>query len=310
MIYKKHTYFKSTDKIHRIHTIIWQPEDTEIRGILQIAHGMVEYIDRYDGFARFLCQQGIMVVGNDHLGHGDSVNHEDEWGYVSETQGANRIVCDMYKLMRHMQKRHPGVPYFILGHSMGSFLTRKFLMLHGECVQGAVIMGTGYHSGIEASLGKALTQMLGKLKGKTFRSKLINNMAFGSYNRSFTPARTPYDWLTKDEAMVDAYMLEPACTFTFTVNGYESLFDTLIYIQNPKHLEKLPKNLPVFFVSGSHDPVGNFGKGVEKVYNQFIALGMTDVSLKLFDDDRHEILNESDKEQVYEAIYQWINSHL
>ena len=282
MVKKQNFYFRSSDKETRIHGICWIPQDKPVRGVLQIAHGMVEYIDRYDDFARFLCQKGFVVTGNDHLGHGDSVKTTDDWGYFGDTKGFEHVLADMHKIRRQFRKKYPDVPYFILGHSMGSFMTRAYLMQHGKGINGAIIMGTGHQSAMTARAGKLLTQ--------------------------FQPARTDFNWLTRDPAIVDAYMAEPRCQFIFTLNGYHELFRSLIYIEKQENIEKLPKNLPVLFVSGDKDPVGNFGKGVTEVRDRLKATGHTNVTMKLYGNARHEILNELNKESVYQDLDAWITN--
>lgn len=223
MIKKQNFYFKSSNKETRVHGICWIPEDVKVRAVLQIVHGMVEYVDRYDDFARFLGAQGIVVVGDDHLGHGDSVASQEDWGYLGDN-GFECIVNDVRKIQKQFKKRFPGVPYYILGHSMGSFLTRYFLIKYGREVDGAIIMGTGYYSVPIAVFGKVLTQAVAAVKGWRYRSALVNKLAFGSYNKGFAPARTDFDWLSRDEATVDAYVGEPRCQFIFTLNAYHEMF--------------------------------------------------------------------------------------
>lgn len=306
MVKKQKFYFRSSDKETKIHGICWIPDGKPVKGVLQIAHGMVEYIDRYDAFARYLCERGFVVVGNDHLGHGDSVKSPDDWGYFGDTKGFEHVLGDIHKIRRQFRKKYPDVPYFLMGHSMGSFMARAYLMQYGKGISGAIIMGTGHQPILAAQAGKLLTNILSVFKGWHFRSQLVNKMAFGSYNKKFQPSRTDFDWLTRDEAIVDSYIAEPRCQFVFTLNGYHELFRALIYIEKRKNIEKLPKDLPVLFVSGDKDPVGNFGKGVDIVCETWEEAGLSDVTLKLFEGGRHEILNEIDRNEVYEYLYQWL----
>ena len=249
MIKKQNFYFKSSNKETRVHGICWIPQDVPVRAVLQIVHGMVEYVDRYDDFARFLCEQGIAVVGDDHLGHGDSVAAQEDWGYFGD-DGFENIVNDVRKIEKQFKKRFPGAPYYILGHSMGSFLTRYFLIKYGKEVDGAIIMGTGYHPVSVAVFGRCLTKALAAVKGWRYRSVFVNKMAFGSYNKGFIPARTDFDWLSRDEATVDAYIAEPRCQFVFTLNGYHEMFKGLAFIAKKSNLRKMPKKLPVLFIPG------------------------------------------------------------
>ena len=308
MVKKQNFYFKSSNKTDRVHGICWIPQNKQVKAVLQIAHGMVEYIDRYDGFARFLCEKGYVVTGNDHIGHGDSVKSPEGWGYFSESEGFENILGDMRKIQNQFSQKYPDVPYYILGHSMGSFMTRAYLMKYGKTVSGAIIMGTGNQPLPVAMFGHVLTHMIAAVKGWHYRSAFVNKMAFGSYNKKFQPSRTDFDWLTRDTDIVDAYIAEPRCQFVFTLNGYHELFRALIYIGKKKNIEKLPKDLPVLFISGSKDPVGGFGSGVDKVCESWENAGMSAVSLKLFEDGRHEILNEVNRDEVYEYLYEWLEN--
>ena len=312
MAIKQHFYYKSSDGIHKISGYRWLPEQGTYLGIVQIVHGMVEYVDRYDDFARFLCENGYIVVGEDHLGHGDSVRSESEWGYFTKYDGFNYIIKDLHTLHLKQAREFPDLPYFFLGHSMGSFLTRIYISYYGKSLAGAIIMGNGNQPPVLALLGKGLASLIALFKGEKYRSRFINNLAFGSYNRRFKPARTPYDWLTKDKAIVDEYRKDPRCTFIFTISAYKELFDGVMYVGKKSNIGKTPKELPLLLTSGAQDPVGGFGKGVIHVYDMYKAAGIDDVSIKLYDDDRHEILNETDRAQVYQDILAWLvrNTHL
>ena len=306
---KQEFYYPSKDGLTQIHAIEWIPEG-EVRGVLQIAHGMVEFIDRYDQFASFMAEHGFYVVGNDHLGHGKSVTDESKYGYFAEPDGNLKVLGDMQQLREDTEKKYPGVPYFLLGHSMGSFLARQFIEVYGEGLKGAIIMGTAYQPTAVLNLGMCMTGFLEKTKGGLYKSEMINNMGLGGYNKAFEPARTKCDWLTKDEAIVDAYMANPLNQFVFTVNGYYNMFRGIRYCQQQKNLDKIPKDLPILVVSGACDPVGESGKGPTKVADVYKKTGIQDVTLKLYPDDRHEILNELDKEQVDQDILAWIEAHM
>lgn len=304
---KKHFHFSSSDGIHKIHGIMWRPDgENEIKGVLQIVHGMVEFIERYDDFAAFMCSKGFAVAGEDHLGHGGSVNSSGEYGYFAKKDGMRYIVEDNYRLKKHMEREFAGKPYFILGHSMGSFITRLFIMKYSNEISGAIIMGTGNQPPLLAGIGGALTRVIALFKGWKYRSTFINNMAFGSYNKRFAPARTPYDWLTKDKAIVDAYSADERCTFLFTLSAYKDLFGAVSEIGKVDNIRKVREDLPLLIVSGGDDPVGGFGKGVRGVFEKFKAAGLKNVSMKLYEGDRHEILNETDKKTVYEDLVKWL----
>ena len=306
---KREFTYLSRDGATQIHAIEWKPEG-EIKAVLQMCHGMVEYIDRYDAFAGFLNGKGYYVVGHDHLGHGESVQSDDLHGYFHESRGNEYVIGDIHKLRVMTQKRYPDVPYFMLGHSMGSFLIRQYMELYGGGLSGVIVMGTGFFPAVVLGAGRMLCRGIAAVKGWHYRSELIDNMAFGSYNKKFEPARTDKDWLTKDEQIVDAYRTNPWCTFRFTVNAYYQMFRGIQFAQKKKNIRRIPADLPLFLVAGGDDPVGNFGKSVQRVYETYKKCGMHDVSIKLYENDRHEILNETDREMVYEDIRKWMAERL
>lgn len=297
--------FLSADGKTQIHGVSWKPEGA-LRGILQITHGMVEYIERYEAFAEYMNSKGYLVVGHDHLGHGESVNSPEDWGYFAEDRGSDVLVADMHTLRTITQEQYPQLPYFMLGHSMGSFLLRKYLCIHNENLQGAIIMGTGNQPDAILNFGKWMCRTLAKLHGWHYRSKFIQNMAFAGNDNKFRGENLKNSWLTKDVEIVKAYSESPKCTFRFTLNGFYNLFDTIRYDNQIENIRKVPKKLPLFLVAGEDDPVGNFGKGVKAVYDTYESLGMQDITWKLYPGDRHEILNELDRTKVYEDIYNWI----
>lgn len=306
---KKEFYFSSKDGIHQIHTICWQPESSVI-GVLQLVHGMIEYIDRYDIWARYMTAQGFLVIGHDHLGHGQSVNGPEEFGYFPKADGNECLIGDIHRIRVATQKRYPNVPYFIMGHSMGSFLTRQYLMMHGEGLAGAIIMGTGSQPGIVLSAGKIVCKLIACIKGWRHRSKLMEAMAFSSYNKKIKSKRTPKDWLSVNEENVDNYIADPFCSFSFTMAGYYQMFRGIQYIQKCKHIRQIPKDLPLFFVAGACDPVGHYGKDVEHVADSYVKAGVKDVMVTLYDQARHELLNEHNRDQVTEDMWNWIQMHM
>lgn len=301
--------FLSNDGKTAVHAVKWMPDSGEYKAILQITHGMVEFIERYEPFAEFLTEKGYMVVGHDHIGHGQSVASQDDWGYFCEGTPSDILVEDMHKLRMLTQEENPGLPYFMLGHSMGSFLLRKYLVLHNENLRGAIIMGTGFTPEKMTNLALKLTGFVSRLRGDRYRSKLIQGLAFGADYKGFdmTGEKPEDSWLTKDVEIVKQYYAEPRCSFMFTVNGYKGLFETVNFSCNPENAMKLPKKLPLFIVSGDNDPVGGLGKGVKEAYDMYKAAGILDLTYKLYENDRHEILNEIDKNVVFEDLLAWMN---
>ncbi len=310
MAQKREFTYDSGDGRTKIHAVEWKPEGVEIRGVLQIVHGMVEFVERYEEFAGFLKEKGFVVTGNDHLGHGASVVTKEDYGFFAEKKGNRTVLKDIHRLRRMTEKRYPGVPYFILGHSMGSFLLRQYLCMKGEGLSGAIVMGTGTQPMAVLQAGRGLCRLMACFRGWRYRSVLVDNMAFGGYNRHFEPARTDKDWLTKEEEVVDRYLSDERCTFRFTLNGYYNLFTSILEASRKENLQRMPKNLPVFFVAGGDDPVGNSGKGVEEVRKRFWDAGMQEVSCKIYAGDRHEILNETDRQRVYEDLERWLSEQL
>lgn len=299
-------YFPSKDGNTEIHTIEWKPEG-EVKAVLQLCHGMVEYIRRYDEFAEFMCSRGYYVVGNDHLGHGKSVQSKSEYGFFNEKYGNACVIGDMHTLRQRTMKKYPDVPYFILGHSMGSLLGRQYIQMYGNGLSGAVLLGVVSDRKKAVLLcGKRLCRLMAVFRGWHYRSRLIDGMVLGSYNKKFKPARTRADWMTSDKEHLDAYVSDPLCSFVFTVNAYYSMFTGMLSMEKKESIYMIPKTLPILFAAGSDDPVGNFGKGVRKIYEQYKAAGLQDVTLRLYAGDRHELLNETDRQQVYQDLFDWL----
>lgn len=306
MIQKEEFYFGSRDGEHRIHAIRWIPEKERPVCILQIIHGMSEYIDRYDEFAHFMAERGILVVGDDHLGHGKSVNPGEPYGYFCKEDAATVLVRDEHRLKKMIQEQYQGVPYIILGHSMGSFIARNYLIRYGSGIDGAVIMGTGMQPKLEIAVVRVLAGIQTLLFGPKHVSRLIDRLAFGNFNKRIKSPRTSSDWLCANAESVERYIADPLCGFVFTANGFQTLMKLIWNLHDTEKLRQMPGQLPVFFVAGEDDPVGDYGQAVKEVCDSFGKLGMEHVQMKLYPGDRHEILNETDRENVYGDIYRWI----
>lgn len=304
---KEEFYYHSRDGRSRLHAVRYTPDDAgSIRCIIQIVHGMAEYVERYEEFARYMTDRGFVVVGDDHLGHGKSVGKDGKYGYFCEQDPATVVVRDVHRLKKATAARYPGVPYVIMGHSMGSFITRNYLCHYGTGIDGAVIMGTGMHPQAVLALSKMLAALAEKLHGSRKEGKLLDKLAFGLYNRRIADPVTPFDWLSRDGERVKQYLNDPLCGFVFTVNGFQTLFELISRLYRPENLERIPKELPVFFVSGDADPVGDYGKGVKKAYKSLRAAGLEDVRIRLYEGARHELLNETNRQEVTQDIYHWI----
>ena len=299
MITENNYTFRSADGVTPIHVREWVP-DCDINGVVQIAHGINEYIGRYADFARFLASKGFVVVGNDHLGHGESVLSPDCLGFFALDDGWYKVVADMEQLRELTAAKWPEAPYFLFGHSMGSFLTRTYMIRYpGAKLSGVILSGTGQAPAPVVAAGRFLCDGDMLKNGPTHRSETISNVAF-------EPKRTKYDWLTRDEAVVDAYAKDPLCTFTPTTSLFRDMMYGLSIIGRQRNLAKMNKDLPVYFMSGDKDPVGGDGVQVAKVYSMFVRAGMKDVFYKFYKDGRHEMLNESNRDEVYRDILNWL----
>ncbi len=300
--------YPSSDGVHQIYAAQWLPEGGP-RAIIQIVHGISEYVERYDRFARFLAGEGFLVCGEDHLGHGKTA--EDKvYGWFAEEEGWDKVLTDTHRLTQLMQQEYPGTPYFLFGHSMGSFLTRNYLIRWPGEVSGAILSGTGQEPSLAIGMGKTLSSLLKRVgKGKSV-SSLINALSLGAYNRSFAPNRTGVDWISRDETVQDAYLADPFCIFQPSVGMFRDMMEGLSRIAKPANLARMDKDTPIFFLSGDKDPVGQMGKGVEKVYAMFRSAGCKDVSLRLYREGRHEMLNELNYEQVHKDVLSWLEAHL
>ena len=302
--------FLSSDGQTRLHAMLWLPEG-EIRGILQIAHGVAEHVARYDGFARYLCARGIAVAGHDHLGHGKSLPDGATPVYFGAQDGWQHAVDDIHALHQRLQEEFPNMPLCIMGHSMGSFLTRSYLIRYPGTVKAAVIMGTGWQPRAAITGGLAVANAVAAVAGENATSDLVTELAFGSYNKLFAPNRTKVDWLSADESNVDDYIADPLCGADATVGLFRQMLHGIRFNQRMSHLRQMDKDMPVLFVAGDKDPVGSCGKGVRQTYDAFRQAGMRDCTLKLYPGLRHEILNEKAyAAEITKDIETWLLSRL
>lgn len=296
-------FFLQLDSETCLHCCAWLPEAQPV-AVVQVVHGVAEYTARYDHFASFLARHGYLVVGEDHAGHGKSVGEGDRKGYLNG--GWMNVVKGIHRLYEKTHGEHPALPYFMLGHSMGSFLLRTYLFTYHTDLRGALISGTGWQNPVLLQLGRAICREEAARLGERSTSTLIQNLIFGAYNKKFAPNRTPYDWICSNPSVVDAYAKDPDCTFQPTIQLCREMLDGIHMIQQQDNLKKMKKNLPVFFFAGANDPVGSMGKGVLRSAEAFREAGMQDVTVKLYDGMRHETLNETGKQQVYADVLSWL----
>ncbi len=305
----KDFYFNSGTGKNKIHARMCVP-DAEPRAIVQIIHGIAEYIDRYDEFMSFLADNGIIAVGTDHLGHGKSIESEEQTGFFAYDNGWDYAVRDEEVLRLAMHENYPELPIIVFGHSMGSFMARTLLIRYPDAFNAAIISGTGNQGAALVNGGLFMGNLVTGLKGAHHYSKFLNNLAFGSYNKIYDNPKTEYDWLSRDEANVQKYIDDPLCGFIPSCSLFRDMMTGVKFITNKKNLTAMNKDMPVYFMSGDMDPVGECGKGVQKAYNNFLEAGMKDVSIKLYPGGRHEMLNEINKDEVYTDILAWLGSKI
>ena len=305
----KDFYFNSSTGKNKIHAHMCVP-DAEPRAIVQIIHGIAEYIGRYDEFMSFLADNGIIAVGTDHLGHGKSIECEEQTGFFAYDNGWDYVVRDEEVLRLAMHENYPELPIIVFGHSMGSFMTRTLLIRYPDAFNAAIISGTGNQGAALVNGGLFMGNLVTGLRGAHHYSKFLNNLAFGNYNKIYDNPKTEYDWLSRDEANVQKYIDDPLCGFIPSCSLFRDMMTGVKFITNKKNLTAMNKDMPVYFMSGDMDPVGECGKGVQKAYNNFLEAGMKDVSIKLYPGGRHEMLNEINKDEVYADILAWLNSKI
>lgn len=301
----KETAFKSCNTVNDVYVRCRLPEGP-VRATVQIVHGLAEYVTRYDEFMNFLADEGFAVYGNDHIGHGNSI-HNGKHGYVGESSGWNTMLTDVLTLYKTVEAEHPHVPHFIFGHSMGSFLTRTFMVKYGKLPDGCIICGTGHPLKPVTMGARALATLEIRRHGAGYYSELLDSVMNKQYNGGYTNPRTPFDWISSDPNRVDEYIDDPLCGFVPTAGLLGEILKGLDFITRARNIEKIPKDLPTFFISGADDPVGELSQGVIRAYKAFLKAGMQDVSLKLYPGLRHEIMLEVNRDEVMNDVLNWLN---
>lgn len=299
-------HFPSATGITNIFVQSYCPEDrSSIKSVIAIVHGMAEHTDRYIEIADYLCKKGYAVFMHDHAGHGKSVTSDEDLGYFSKEDGNEKIVDDVKSVIEIISKEFPGKPVILWGHSMGSFITRRFIAKYPDIANGAVICGTA-GANPAAGAGILLAKTIEKFLGGHHRSDFLDKMAFGAYNKKFEK-KTGFEWLSVDEKNVEIYVKDPLCGYRFTANGFRCLFSLLKSVSGKEWYNDTP-DIPIYLIAGDMDPVGNYGKGVEEVYNKLLRSGHSKVSLKLYKGLRHEIHNEAARYEVLDDIVDFADS--
>lgn len=293
----------STDNIHTLQGKIFIPKG-EIKGLFQIVHGMTEYIDRYDHLFSFLAENGYIAFGYDHLGHGKTARDDSELGFIAHKDGWKYLVNDCIAFGEAVKNMYPMLPLYLLGHSMGSFITRLAVELSPKMYEKYIMCGTSGPNPL-AKIGLLFAKFKKFINGEKYISKTVYNLAFGSYNKKFEGI-TPFDWLTKDREIVKKYSNDKFCTFKFTLSAMIDLMYLLSNCNRKEWFQNIDKNLPIFIISGEEDPVGDYGKGVTAVYENLKANG-ANASLKLYKNCRHEIHNDSSRDEMFADILNFIS---
>ena len=302
-------YFPSTNGKNKILARICTP-DKPPKAVVQIAHGIAEHISRYDPFMFFLAENGYVAVGNDHLGHGLSAENEDGLGIFDTQNGWTYAVDDMKALRDQVRQEFHDIPYIFFGHSMGSFMTRTYMIRYPDQYDAAILSGTGQQSPALINAGFFAANLLTLLRGPGADGKLLNDMAFGSYCKKIDNPRTPFDWLSTNEENVDRYIADPLCGFVAKCSMYRDMMGGLKFLTKQSNIDKMNKDAPIYFMSGAEDPVGDYGAGVEKAYRAFCDAGLHDVTMKLYPGGRHEMLNETNREEVMQDILAWLDQRV
>lgn len=285
----------------------WKPEVTPTC-VVVIAHGMGEYGGRYGQLADQLTAQNYAVYAPDHRGHGRTAGSKDQFGHFADDNGWNMVVEDLWVIIKLVRKEYPHLPIILLGHSMGSLLSRRYIQLYGDSIQGAILSGTSGDPGFMGNIGKLIAQWEMKRSGLTTHSALLTKLLFGGFNKKFRPNRTPYDWLSRDPKELDRYMNDEWVGMTFSTRFFYDLITGVNELNKPQQLLRTPKQLPILILSGEQDPVGGFTKGVIQTYNRFRQIDCEDVTLKIYKGARHELLNELNREEVFLDIIKWIQT--
>jgi len=305
---KERGSFSGSNGVDTVSYLTYTPEG-EPKAIVQIAHGMAEHFGRYHAFAEYLVREGFVVCGNDHLGHGETAPGPEDFGYFGEKNGWINMMDDLHLLTLKMKQRYGDLPYFLIGHSMGSLLARAYLTYYGKELSGTVLIGTsGDNPAAKAAL--PLINLISSMKGDRHRSGLIYYLAFGNYNKRYEKGSRKLAWMSQDNEVLDAFRADPKCNFILTVAGFRDLMKVLLYVSRKNWAAEVPQKLPVILLSGDMDPVGGFGEGTRQVFKQLQMAKIEDLSLKLYPGLRHEILNEPGNEQIYKDILEWLQKHI
>lgn len=303
VLYREFTY-AGADGVSLIHAYVWSPASGKPRAVIQLSHGMCEYVQRYEPWARRFAEAGYVFCGNDHIGHGHTATDAVALGYTAKRRGAAYMTADLYTLTMLMREEYKDVPVILYGHSMGSFVARKYMTQYADLISGVILSGTA-GPGAPAGVAKALAHSIELFSGAHHRSPLIFALAFGSYGKRFKEEKDSASWLTREPSVRDAYRADPFCAYQFTLAGYDTLFSLIGEVSSKKWANGVRKDMPVLLLSGDMDPVGDYGRGVRKVYDRMQRAGC-DVRLKLYENGRHEMHNETNRDEVFTDLIAYL----
>ncbi|HBG3820220.1 TPA: lysophospholipase [Clostridioides difficile] len=293
-----------------IYTYKWEDENIKKpKAVIQIAHGMVETAQRYETFAKVLTKNGYIVYINDHRGHGKTAKIIENVGHLAEKEGFRCLVEDMYTLTNIIKKENEDLPIYLFGHSMGSFASQRYIMDYSNNLSGLILCGSNGKQGIILNLAHLIINREIKKYGRRSKSNKINNLIFsGEIIRR--NEKTKFDWLSRDKEQVEKYINDPFCGVVCSCGFFYDLVQGLKEIEDKENLKKVPLDIPIYIISGDKDPIGKNGKGVLRLRDRYIKLGVKDVTCKLYKDGRHELLNEINREEVFEDIICWLNNKI
>lgn len=302
--------YPSHDNASTIRALIWEPDDAARpdftpRAVVQIVHGMSEHVERYAPFAEFLVGRGFVVCANDHVGHGKTAGERD-LGHMPLANGADVLVEDVHALREKVCERYPHARHVMFGHSMGSFVTRVYLTRHADGLSAAILCGTGQQPRIQTVAGRVITRLIAQIRGERHVSRFVDSLGAGAYGRAIKDARTDVDWISSDPDVVDEYIADPLCGQPFTVGAYATLASLVADATDARLARRVPKDLPLLFVAGAEDPVGDCGRGVARAVDEYRNAGVRLVEMGIYPGARHEILNEPCHEAVWHDVEEFL----
>lgn len=300
--------FPSSDTKHTIAAVMYTMQDVPVRAVLQLSHGMCEYVRRYEPMAKFCAAHGIAFAGNDHLGHGQSAK-PGEYGHYGEPGGRYYLLQDLHTMNTQLHQKFPGMPVFLFGHSMGSFFARWYAERWPDTIQGLILSGTAGPSALNV-IGQAVATVMAAVEGPRKVSAFMVRANMGGYCKRIPDASSPNAWLTRDAAVVQAYDADPLCAFPFTVGSYREMLAAINHVNTVRWARSVDKKLPVLLISGAEDPVGDYGTGVRKVWAMLGDAGVEDLTCQIYEEARHELHNELNRQEVWTDLLAWMEDRI